>query len=150
VDAAEEERLRQYRVVRGDELREERRVEDGDLRVQQVADEALAEGRAAPLRRACLRRLPRLQQRLDAEVHQIRGAEELQHRERFRARAQQRRDAERRRRHPHEEAGDDSDARREGRVHASAERVAHDQRHVHAGRDGHERGDDDERDHAPT
>ncbi|ABA49823.1 hypothetical protein BURPS1710b_0776 [Burkholderia pseudomallei 1710b] len=125
------------RAVRIDELRQEHDEEQRHLRIQQVADHALAKDRRQRLRRARVRGGEALAaQRLDADPDQIRAARELEQMERDGRRAQQRGDAERGERrmeqHARREAERRDDAGRAALRDAAREHL----QVVGAGRDG--------------
>src|SRR5690348_2325029 len=99
-EQTEQEEVLRLRVLRVDELGEEAREEDGDLRVEEVAREPLTKG--APARRG-RRRLGGAEQRAQAEVNEVERADQLDRRERHGRGRDHRRQAERCRQRPDED-----------------------------------------------
>jgi len=149
MDPGEEQRLRQHAVTRRDELWEEREIEERDLRVQHVGEEALREraSRLGPPR--CRGRAEvaaeGIAQRSDAEVREIPGARDLHHREGLGRRREDDREPERRRGRVDRQAGRDAKAREERGAPTLVQRDLRDERHICAGKDRQERDDPRER-----
>src|SRR5439155_259269 len=140
----EEQALPEDIARRIDELRQERQVEDRDLRIENVVQETLEErSRGAPAHGGVRRgvRAKGVSQRPDPEISEIYRPRELDDRERLRGGREDHGKPERRRGRVDEQPAADAQRRDQRGTASALERDLRDERHVRAGRDREERED---------
>src|SRR5262245_12688027 len=148
---AEQDERAEARLASGRELRQEAREEDGDLRVAEVRQQALAEGDPRRDRTTDdvaavggARLAERAANRLQAEPAEVDRAGDLERDERGLGRAQERRDADSRRERPDRQSEGDAEDGEEAGAAAADERVPRRDRRVRPGGD-REQGRDGEK-----
>ena len=141
-------RLRQHAAVPGcDELRQQRQIHDGDLRVGQVGDQAHEKQLARPVGGQIAHgkgRAPAWFQRLPGQVQQIGGTAKAQHVVGVGHGEDEGRDAERGTQHVEDEAQGHSAQGNEAGAPALADGAGNQVDHVGAGRERHAQGHESE------
>jgi hypothetical protein len=153
-DAGQHHRTQRGRGTRSDELRDQAGEEDGDLGVEQVADETLLKGEPAWKVGGDVRDQARgmagaagtaqREQRPEPEEDQVGRPGQLHDGEGKRRSRQQRRDAQERGPRPDQQPRFDAERGQQRRLAPVDEHVPGHQRHVGTGRDDHQPGHEHE------